>query len=87
MKDMDLTPEEEQEADMALLALTTVALRQAEQEWKDLRAQSRRLTLKLVTDYGISVAKASRMSGHTRQTIKIWLDVHNAEHKSARIKN
>jgi tRNA U34 5-carboxymethylaminomethyl modifying enzyme MnmG/GidA len=58
-------------------------LLEAEQEWKGLRYLNRQMTLELVTQHGVSVAKASRLSGHTRQTIKIWLDVWNAEHKSA----
>jgi len=62
--------------------MTTVALRHTEADWKDLRALSRKLTLELVTEQGVSVAKAARISGHTRQTIKIWLDVFNAEQKN-----
>jgi hypothetical protein len=77
----------DEETVLAALALTGVSLRQAEREWKALRKQNRELTLELITDHGISVAKASALSGHTRQTIKIWLDVWNAEHKSAQKKN
>ena len=87
VKTMSTQPRREVEAAAAELAMTGVALRQAEKEWKDLRALSRRITLELVTEHGLSVAKASQMSGHTRQTIKIWLDVWNAEHKHQQKKN
>lgn len=62
-------------------------LLEAEQAWKGLRYLNRQMTLELITSHGISVSKASQLSGHTRQTIKIWLDVWNAEHKSAQEKN
>jgi hypothetical protein len=75
------------EAVLAEVALTGVSLRKAEEEWKALRAHSRKLTLELVTEQGVSVAKAASLTGHTRQTIKIWLNVHNAEHKAAQKKN
>ena len=87
MKPMTTHKPRDHEAVLAEVALTGVSLRQAEKEWKDLRAHSRKLTLELVTEQGVSVAKASALTGHTRQTIKIWLDVHNAEHKAAQRKN
>ena len=87
VKSMSIQPRREQEAAAAELAMTGVALRQAEKDWKDLRALSKRITLELVTEHGLSVAKVAQMSGHTRQTIKIWLDVWNAEQKSEQKKN
>jgi hypothetical protein len=50
-----------------------------EREWKSWRDQSRTLTLELVTLHGVSVARASQLSGHHRNTITAWLNVHNAE--------
>lgn len=87
MKTMTTQPRRDAEAAEAELAMTSVALRHTEADWKDLRALSRKITLELVTDHGYSVANASRLSGHTRQTIKIWLDVWNASHKNGQEKN
>jgi hypothetical protein len=42
--------------------------------WKKERAVSKRLTLRLVTEYGYSIFKASGVSGHHRQTILVWLN-------------
>ena len=67
--------------------MTRVALKHAEDDWKDLRTLSRRITLELVTEHGLSVAKVAGLSGHTRQTIKIWLDVLNAEQKGRQNQN
>lgn len=53
-----------------------------EAEWRKLREHSRSLTLSLITDFGYSVARASDISGHHRNTISIWLKIHNAETKS-----
>lgn len=64
------------------MQLTRVTLTKVEDEFRFWRAASRKITLELVTEHGISVAKAAVLSGHTRQTIKIWLDVWNAEHKA-----
>lgn len=75
------------EDDLDALADTRVKLDAIEREWKHWREQSRFLTIKLVTVHGFSVAKASKLSGHHRNTIMVWLQVWNAEHKSARIKN
>lgn len=61
--------------------MTTISLVKAEDELKSWRAHSRKLTLELITEHGVSVAKAAQLSGHHRATIKIWLDLWNAEHK------
>lgn len=50
-----------------------------EQTWKELRAQSRALTVELITVEGLSMLRASELSGHHRSTVKTWLDIHNAE--------
>lgn len=71
-----------QEAEQARQEIARV-----EQEFKDARARSKALALELITIHHVSVAKTSLLSGHTRQTIKIWLDVWNAEHRNRPIKN
>jgi len=81
---MGTKPRREEEAVLAEMAMTRVALQHTEDDWKDLRALSKKLTLELITDQGFSVAKAAKISGHHRQTITIWLNLHNAEQKSAR---
>jgi hypothetical protein len=53
-----------------------------EREWKSWREQSRTLTVELVTVHGVSVARASQLSGHHRNTITAWLNIHNAEMKA-----
>lgn len=73
--------------DLEAMLETRAKLESIEREWKQWRQQSRALTLRLVTVHGFSVAKASLLSGHHRTTITVWLQVHNAEHKSDRNKN
>jgi DNA invertase Pin-like site-specific DNA recombinase len=80
---MEQTQEERLEAAKARQALLNVSIAQVEKEWKELRAQSRQNTLDLITQLGVSVAATSRITGHTRATITTWLQVHNAEMKSA----
>jgi hypothetical protein len=55
-----------------------------EAEWKKLRQHSRDLTMRLITEHGMSVNRAADISGHHRNTIAIWLKIHNAETKGAR---
>ena len=55
-----------------------------ERAWKIMRDESRSLTMRLIIDYGYSVARAAELSGHHRNTIGIWLKIHNAETKGAR---
>lgn len=80
-----MTQNEEWTVDDRLQALkeTRQKLAEIEREFKHWRDQSRTLTIELVTKEGFSVARASQLSGHHRNTIKVWLDVWNAEHKSA----
>jgi len=80
---MSETPRDPREAAELRLALWKAQLDEIEQQWKVLRAQARAELLDAITEHGISVAKASRITGHHRQTIKIWLDIYNAEHKNA----
>jgi hypothetical protein len=57
-----------------------------EREWKHWREQSKTLTIQLITLDGLSVLKAAGLSGHHRNTIKVWLDLHNAEQKAGQKK-
>jgi hypothetical protein len=70
--------EEDTLRDLAEVRDTLAAI---ESSWKDYRAQSRELTLRLITKYRYSVARAAQLSGHHRNTIMIWLKVYNAEQK------
>lgn len=65
-----------------LLGLTRQRLAETEQAWKELRETSKRQTISLITDHRISVAKASLISGHHRNTITTWLAIWNAENKN-----
>jgi hypothetical protein len=56
-------------------------LAEIEQQWKEMRGQSRELTIRLVTQHSLSISKAADVSGHHRSTIKAWLDVWNAEQR------
>lgn len=55
------------------LAETRGTVEAIEARWKVYRAESRRLTCLLITDYGYSILKASNLSGHHRGTIMAWL--------------
>ena len=59
--------------------LTNITLQQLEGEWKAMRMHSRNTTIRLIAETNMSVAEASRLSGHHRNTIMVWLQVHNAE--------
>lgn len=52
-----------------------------EDQWKHWRARSRQLSLDLITIDKLPVAEVSRLSGHHRNTLGVWLKIHNAEHK------
>jgi hypothetical protein len=84
VKCMTSEPRREEKAVLAELASTRESLVKIEEEWKDLRWNSRKLTLELITEHAISIAKASKLSGHSRVTIKSWLDIHNAMAKMRR---
>lgn len=64
------------------LTWTKQQLAEIEQQWKELRAYDRALCIRLVTQHGFSVAKTALISGHDRRTLKVWLDLWNAEQKS-----
>lgn len=72
------------EADrLQALTETKQKLEVIEREWKHWRAQSRTLTMELITLHGYSMNVAAQISGHHRNTIKVWLDLYNAENKAA----
>jgi ribosomal protein S6 len=54
-------------------------LSELEKAFKSKRDVSRELTVKLVSEYRYSVARAADLSGHHRNTIAVWLQIHNAE--------
>lgn len=70
--------------DLSVLLDTRAKLGAIEREWKTLRDTSKATTVRLITDWGYSVSKASQLSGHHRNTIMIWLQIHNAEVKAAK---
>lgn len=53
-----------------------------EDQGKWARAQEKETLLRAITEEGMSVATAAKVSGYDRRTITIWLAVFNAEHKS-----
>lgn len=73
------------EADqLQALRETVQKLEVIEREWNDWRAQSRTLTIELITKFGYSTNLAAKLSGHHRNTIKAWLDVYNADERVRR---
>jgi len=65
------------------LAHNRQQLADLEREWKKMREHSKTLCLALITKHGLSMSRVALLSGHHRNTMKIWLDIHNAEIKSA----
>jgi hypothetical protein len=57
-------------------------LQEIEESWAFAREAARANLIKAITEEGISVAKASELSGHDRRVIKNWLDIHNALQKA-----
>lgn len=80
---MDKTNEWTEDDRLQALSETREKLAEIEREFKYWRQQSRTLTVELITKHGFSVLRASQLSGHNRQTVKIWLDLYNAERKGA----
>ena len=56
------------------VAETRGKLDATETYWKALRRESRSLALTLILDYGYSVDKTHRLTGHHRNTLKVWVD-------------
>lgn len=69
----------DEEITLGALAETRRRLTAIEAGWKVERAMSRRLTVKLVAEYGYSILKASKLSGHNRATILTWLAADGVE--------
>lgn len=80
---MNASEEWTKDDELAILAETRQKLEAIEREWKMLRATSRATVIRLITQHGLSVAKASALSGHHRTSITVWLDIHNAENRAA----
>jgi hypothetical protein len=81
---MEEQPGKNEDQALADLAEARGTLEAIEERWKIYRATSRRLTLELITQHGYSIQKAAKLSGHHRNTIMIWLNIHNAEVKGSR---
>jgi len=79
---MDDNEEWTKDDDLQAMLETRARLEGIEREWKFWREQSRALTIRLITVRGVSIAKASALSGHHRTTITVWLKIHNAEQKN-----
>lgn len=54
------------------LAGTRGTLESIEARWKTERAYSRHLCLELLFTYEYPLSKVSRLSGHHRQTLRVW---------------
>lgn len=75
-----------EEQTLAALADVNQTLDGISASWKEYRQQSKELTLRLVTVHGYSMARAAALSEHHRNTVKVWLDLHNAENKAGKRK-
>lgn len=80
---MNQTPEWTKEQVEEAVAWKRQQLEEHEAQWKELRRQSRDLTLRLITEYGESINRASYLSGHHRNSVTLWLKIWNAEQKGA----
>lgn len=78
---MEPTEEKSEEQTLADLRAVGEVLDAISKTWAIKRAESRELTLRLITDYGYNVSRAAKLSGHHRNTILIWLKIHNAGKK------
>lgn len=64
-----------------LLEQIRLVREEREESLKKAREISRDTCVQAVVIGGISVAKAAELSGHSRQSITLWLQIHNAEQK------
>lgn len=55
------------------VAETRGKLDAAETYWKRLRGHSRQLALSLIFDHGYTITKTARLTGHHRNTLKVWV--------------
>lgn len=63
------------------LVASRIEREEAEEALRLARERSRAYVIQAVTEQGLSVAKAAELSGHHRQSITLWLQIHNAEKK------
>lgn len=63
-------------------AETRAQLLDSEASWKQLRAESRALAMALIFDHGYSIAKTSLVTGHHRNSLKLWADIETARRSS-----
>jgi hypothetical protein len=55
-----------------------------EERWKAERDWNRILTVRLVTQHELTIARVSQLTGHHRNTVSLWVQIHNAEEKAKR---
>lgn len=55
-----------------------------EARWKIAREWNRTLTVRLVVQHELSIARVSELTGHHRNTVSLWVQIHNAEEKARR---
>jgi hypothetical protein len=72
------------EQTMRDLAESRGKLDAVEEAWKIARAHNRALTVRLVTDHELSIARVAELTGHHRNTVSLWVQIHNAEEKAKR---
>lgn len=70
------------EQTMRDLAESKGTLDAIEAKWKTEREWNRALTVRLVTQHELSIAKVAEMTGHHRNTVSLWVQLHNAEEKA-----
>lgn len=63
------------------LARNSEHLEAVQNEFRAARAESRRISMELITIDKLPIAEVARLSGHHRNTLKVWLTIHNAEKK------
>jgi predicted HTH domain antitoxin len=66
------------------LAESRGKLEAIEANWKIQREWNRALTVRLVIQHELSIAKVAEMTGHHRNTVSLWVQLHNAEEKARR---
>ena len=72
------------EQTMRDLAESRGKLDAVEEAWKNARAHNRALTVRLVTQHELTIARVSQLTGHHRNTVSLWVQIHNAEEKAKR---
>jgi predicted HTH domain antitoxin len=66
------------------LAESRGKLEAIEANWKIAREWNRTLTVRLVVQHELSIAKVAELTGHHRNTVSLWVQLHNAEEKARR---